>query len=80
MEVIESLRGQVDPITHIHSLVGQRYRIEDRYRVGREKVREFARAVRDYHPAHWDEDTAAHDGKKIFGHATAEVGLSFTAR
>jgi len=24
------------------------------YLVGREKVREYARAVQDYHPSHWD--------------------------
>ncbi|MEV0296002.1 fused (3R)-hydroxyacyl-ACP dehydratase subunits HadA/HadB [Nocardia sp. NPDC050710] len=59
MEVVESLRGEVDPIVHIHSLVGQRFRVHDRYEVGREKIREYARAVQDFHPVHWDEDTAA---------------------
>ncbi|MET8650810.1 fused (3R)-hydroxyacyl-ACP dehydratase subunits HadA/HadB [Nocardia aurea] len=73
MEVIESLRGQVDPITHIHSLVGKRYRIEDRYRVGREKIREFARAVQDFHPAHWDEDTAA-----TYGYRALPASATFT--
>jgi acyl dehydratase len=32
------------------------------YLVGREKIREYARAVQDYHPAHWDVDAAAELG------------------
>lgn len=59
MEVLESVRGDADPIAHIQSLVGQRFRIVAPYRVGREKVREYARAVQNFHPSHWDEDTAA---------------------
>lgn len=34
--------------------VGHYYQMDDTYLVGREKIREFARAVQDYHPAHWD--------------------------
>ncbi|NUS44298.1 MAG: (R)-hydratase [Mycobacteriaceae bacterium] len=30
----------------------------DHYEVGREKIREFARAVQDFHPAHWDDAAA----------------------
>ncbi|MET7767835.1 fused (3R)-hydroxyacyl-ACP dehydratase subunits HadA/HadB [Nocardia sp. NPDC005366] len=59
MEVVEMARGEVEPISHIRSRVGQRFRIQDSYLVGREKVREYARAVQDFHPVHWDEDTAA---------------------
>lgn len=40
------------------AMVGRRYRMADHYEVGREKIREFARAVRDSHPAHWNEDAA----------------------
>ncbi|WP_330256333.1 fused (3R)-hydroxyacyl-ACP dehydratase subunits HadA/HadB [Nocardia sp. NBC_00565] len=40
------------------AMVGRRYRMADHYEVGREKIREFARAVRDFHPAHWNEDAA----------------------
>ncbi|MVU82424.1 (R)-hydratase [Nocardia sp. ET3-3] len=40
-------------------LVGHRYRTDDFYEVGREKIREYARAVQDFHPAHWNEDAAA---------------------
>ncbi|WP_424809699.1 (3R)-hydroxyacyl-ACP dehydratase subunit HadA [Rhodococcus sp. 27YEA15] len=39
-------------------MVGHHYRAEDFYEVGREKVREFARAVQDAHPAHHDEAAA----------------------
>ncbi|WP_280239592.1 FAS1-like dehydratase domain-containing protein, partial [Nocardia abscessus] len=41
------------------SMVGRRYRSGDHYEVGREKIREYARAVRNHHPAHWSEDAAA---------------------
>ncbi len=34
--------------------VGHYYRMDGTYLVGREKLREYARAVQDYHPAHWD--------------------------
>ncbi len=37
-------------------MVGHHYRVDDFYEVGREKVREYARAVHDDHPAHYDED------------------------
>lgn len=45
-----------------HSRVGHRYRVEDYYEVGREKIREYARAVQDFHPVHWSEDAAAELG------------------
>ncbi|MFE3262118.1 fused (3R)-hydroxyacyl-ACP dehydratase subunits HadA/HadB [Nocardia sp. NPDC059091] len=54
-----------DPAAHAASMVGHHYRVDDHYEVGREKVREYARAVQDYHPVHWDEDIArsyGHDG------------------
>ncbi|MFR9750590.1 fused (3R)-hydroxyacyl-ACP dehydratase subunits HadA/HadB [Nocardia sp. 004] len=37
---------------------GQRFRIRDHYEVGREKVREFARAVQNHHAAHHQGDSA----------------------
>jgi len=40
-------------------LVGRHYRVRDRYDVGREKVREFARAVQNNHPAYRHEGDAA---------------------
>ena len=36
----------------IESRVGHYYQMDGTYVVGREKVREYARAVQDYHPAH----------------------------
>ncbi|MEU0542818.1 fused (3R)-hydroxyacyl-ACP dehydratase subunits HadA/HadB [Nocardia sp. NPDC005978] len=39
-------------------LVGRHFRVRDHYDVGREKIREFARAVRNDHPAHHHEEHA----------------------
>jgi acyl dehydratase len=47
-----------DPAAHAATMVGHHYRVDDHYEVSREKVREYARAVQDFHPAHWDEDAA----------------------
>ncbi|WP_459545811.1 fused (3R)-hydroxyacyl-ACP dehydratase subunits HadA/HadB [Nocardia sp. X0981] len=46
----------------VAGLVGHRYRVDDYYEVGREKIREYARAVQDFHPAHWSEDAAGEFG------------------
>ncbi|WP_395308405.1 MaoC family dehydratase N-terminal domain-containing protein [Mycobacterium sp. AMU20-3851] len=46
-------------------IVGTHFRYPDYFEVGREKVREFATAVQDEHPAHHSEEAAAehgHDG------------------
>ena len=43
----------------LQSRVGHYYQMDGTYLVGREKVREYARAVQDYHPAHWDTAAAA---------------------
>lgn len=43
----------------IASKVGHYYQVEEVYEVGREKVREYARAVQDFHPAHWEDAAAA---------------------
>ncbi|MFC8043271.1 fused (3R)-hydroxyacyl-ACP dehydratase subunits HadA/HadB [Nocardia sp. NPDC057353] len=52
----------VEAAFDVAGLVGYRYRADDFYEVGREKIREYARAVQDYHPAHWSEDAAAELG------------------
>jgi acyl dehydratase len=44
------------------------------YVVGREKLREYARAVQDYHPAHWDVDAA-----RALGYADLIAPLTFTS-
>ncbi|MBO0853171.1 MAG: MaoC family dehydratase N-terminal domain-containing protein [Nocardia sp.] len=49
----------VEATTGAAELVGQGYSLGDYYEVGREKVREYARAVQDFHPAHWDDAAAA---------------------
>jgi acyl dehydratase len=55
-------------------IVGTHYRYPDFFEVGREKVREFARSVKDDHPAHFDEDAAAE-----CGHDTLIASLTFVA-
>ncbi|WP_369640445.1 fused (3R)-hydroxyacyl-ACP dehydratase subunits HadA/HadB [Nocardia sp. JMUB6875] len=51
-----------DPIEHATSMVDRRFRLDSYYEVGREKVREYASAVQDDHPAHWSEEAAAELG------------------
>ncbi len=46
----------------LEARVGHYYQMDGTYLVGREKVREYARAVQDYHPAHWDVGAAAESG------------------
>ncbi|OSC40330.1 fused (3R)-hydroxyacyl-ACP dehydratase subunits HadA/HadB [Mycobacterium decipiens] len=58
----------------IESRVGHYYLVDDTYRVGREKVREYARAVQDYHPAHWDVAVAAE-----LGYSGLVAPLTFTS-
>jgi acyl dehydratase len=53
---------ELDPAANAAAMVGHHYRVDDYYEVGREKVREYARAVQDYHPVHWDEDAAQEYG------------------
>ncbi|MFF0632994.1 fused (3R)-hydroxyacyl-ACP dehydratase subunits HadA/HadB [Nocardia sp. NPDC004151] len=50
--------GLVEATFDVAGLVGHHYRLDDYYEVGREKIREYARAVQDFHPAHWSEDAA----------------------
>lgn len=40
--------------SELESRVGHYYQADSTYLVGRERVREFARAVQNYHPVHWD--------------------------
>jgi len=58
----------------LESRVGHYYQMDDTYLVGREKVREFARAVQDYHPAHWDVAAAAE-----LGYPDLVAPLTFTS-
>ncbi|ORV91932.1 dehydratase [Mycobacterium interjectum] len=58
----------------LESRVGHYYRMDGTYVVGREKVREYARAVQDYHPAHWDVAAAAE-----LGYSDLVAPLTFTS-
>ncbi|RVW03824.1 (3R)-hydroxyacyl-ACP dehydratase subunit HadA [Rhodococcus xishaensis] len=60
-----SVESTEDRATRARRLVGFSYRMPDYYEVGREKVREFAAAVQNDHPAHYEEE-AAH----ALGHPT----------
>ncbi|MCW2658953.1 MAG: hypothetical protein JWP83_105 [Mycobacterium sp.] len=60
--------------SEIEARVGHYYRVDDTYRVGREKIREYARAVQDYHPAHWDAAAAAE-----LGYSGLVAPLTFTS-
>jgi acyl dehydratase len=55
-------------------IVGTHYRYPDYFEVGREKVREFANAVQDQHPAHHTEEGAAEHG-----HDALVASLTFIA-
>jgi acyl dehydratase len=55
-------------------IIGTHYRYPDYFEVNREKVREFARAVKDEHPAHYSEDAA-----KEIGYDTLVASLTFVA-
>lgn len=67
------------------ALTGRHYRVRDRYEVGREKVREFARAVQNHHPAHhceadaaklgWDAIVAPPTFASVIGMATTQALL-----
>jgi len=43
-------------------IIGTHFRYPDYFEVDREKIREFARAVKDDHPAHYSEEAAAECG------------------
>ncbi|MEI6251657.1 MAG: fused (3R)-hydroxyacyl-ACP dehydratase subunits HadA/HadB [Mycobacteriaceae bacterium] len=54
--------------------VGHYYEMDGTYLVGREKLREYARAVQDYQPAHWDVAAAAE-----LGYSGLLAPLTFTS-
>ncbi|SKY83847.1 MaoC-like dehydratase [Mycobacteroides abscessus subsp. bolletii] len=58
----------------LEARVGHYYQMDNPYLVGREKVREYARAVQDYHPAHWDAAAAAD-----LGYSGVVAPLTFTS-
>ncbi len=58
----------------VESRVGHYYQAADTYQIGREKIREYARAVQDYHPAHWDQAAA-----DALGYSGLIAPLTFTS-
>lgn len=58
----------------LEARVGHYYQMDGTYLVGREKVREYARAVQDYHPSHWDVAAAAK-----MGYSDVVAPLTFTS-
>jgi acyl dehydratase len=58
----------------LEARVGHYYQMDGTYLVGREKLREYARAVQDYHPAHWDVAAAAE-----LGYSDLVAPLTFTS-
>jgi acyl dehydratase len=58
----------------IEARIGHYYQMAGTYLVGREKVREYARAVQDYNPAHWDVAAAAE-----LGYSDVIAPLTFTS-
>ena len=63
-----------DRATRAERLVGYSYRMPDFYEVGREKVREYATAVQNAHPAHYDEQAA-----RELGHSALVAPLTFVS-
>ncbi|MGV0850497.1 FAS1-like dehydratase domain-containing protein [Mycolicibacterium phlei] len=55
-------------------IIGTHYRYPDYFQVDREKIREFARAVKNDHPAHYTEEAA-----KECGYDTLIAPLTFLA-
>lgn len=55
-------------------LIGSHYRAPDYFEVGREKIREFAAAIKDDHPAHFDESEC-----KKAGYTDMVAPLTFLA-
>jgi acyl dehydratase len=58
----------------LEARVGHYYQMDGTYLVGREKLREYARAVQDYNPAHWDVAAAAE-----LGYSDVIAPLTFTS-
>jgi acyl dehydratase len=59
---------------HTQKMVGFKYTVDDYYEVGREKVREHARAVQDTNPVHWNEEKA-----REMGHDTLVAAPTFVS-
>jgi acyl dehydratase len=74
METARQNLAESSPVSIAEDIIGTHYRYPDYFEVNREKVREFARAVKDDHPAHFTEDAAAE-----CGHDALIASLTFVA-
>jgi len=74
MEALSKFMTAAAEASALESRVGHYYQVNDTYLVSREKVREYARAVQDYHPAHWDVAAAAE-----LGYSDLVAPLTFTS-
>ncbi|MGB3699591.1 MAG: fused (3R)-hydroxyacyl-ACP dehydratase subunits HadA/HadB [Gordonia sp. (in: high G+C Gram-positive bacteria)] len=66
--------GELTRAEAIDQAIGKVYTTADYYEVGREKIREFARALHDDNPLHWDDAQA-----QAAGHATLVAPLTVVA-
>ncbi len=74
IEMLSKFMTAAPEASALESRVGHYYQVDDTYRVGREKVREFARAVQNYHPAHWNVAAVAE-----LGYSGLVAPLTFTS-
>ena len=62
------------PVRDLSGFVGHRYIHPDYYEISREVIRDYAKAVQDYHPLHWDAEAA-----QAAGHPDIVAPLTFAA-
>ncbi|WP_280236280.1 fused (3R)-hydroxyacyl-ACP dehydratase subunits HadA/HadB [Nocardia cyriacigeorgica] len=77
----QSMARPDDEVVRTATLAGRRFRIRDHYVVGREKIREFARAVQNDHGAHQHEVDArklGYDGVVAPPTFASVIGMSAT--
>ncbi|WP_256668343.1 fused (3R)-hydroxyacyl-ACP dehydratase subunits HadA/HadB [Nocardia cyriacigeorgica] len=77
----QSMARPDDKVVRTATLAGRRFRIRDHYEVGREKIREFARAVQNDHGAHQNEVDArklGYDGVVAPPTFASVIGMSAT--
>lgn len=73
-DIEEPSRDRFDVVALSPDIVGMTYLYPDHYEVGREKVREYATAVKNEDGAYFDEETA-----HALGHGTILAPLTFIA-
>jgi acyl dehydratase len=59
----KDVKGEHTAMSIAQDIIGTHYRYPDYFEVDREKIREFARAVKDDHPAHYSEEAAKECGQ-----------------